>query len=112
MIDAPEAERLDAPAQASDSAAPRPPLKIGLVSPYGFPHPGGVNEHVRHTYDELRSLGHDAWIITPKYGQERDSEGHVIRVGTGWAVPSNGSVGRLTLGWRMRPRIRRRSARA
>ncbi len=76
------------------------------MSPYGFPHPGGVNEHVRHTYEELRSLGHDAWILTPKYGKERDSEGHVIRLGTGWAVPSNGSVGRLTVGWRMRPRIR------
>jgi hypothetical protein len=29
----------------------RRPLKIGIVSPYGYPHPGGVNEHVRHTYD-------------------------------------------------------------
>jgi phosphatidylinositol alpha-mannosyltransferase len=84
----------------------KPALKIGIVSPYGFPHPGGVNEHVRHTYEELRSLGHDAWIITPKYGRERDSEGHVLRVGTGWAVPSNGSVGRLTVGMRLRPRIR------
>jgi phosphatidylinositol alpha-mannosyltransferase len=92
--------------EPSSPPAPRAPLKIGIVSPYGFPHPGGVNEHVRHTYEELRSLGHDAWIITPKYGAERDSEGHVIRLGTGWAVPSNGSVGRLTLGWRMRPRIR------
>jgi phosphatidylinositol alpha-mannosyltransferase len=106
VIEAPEAKRLDARAEPSSPPAPRAPLKIGIVSPYGFPHPGGVNEHVRHTYDELRSLGHDAWIITPKYGAERDSEGHVIRLGTGWAVPSNGSVGRLTIGWRMRPRVR------
>jgi phosphatidylinositol alpha-mannosyltransferase len=106
VIEAPEATSLDARVEPSSPPAPRAPLKIGIVSPYGFPHPGGVNEHVRHTYEELRSLGHDAWIITPKYGAERDSEGHVIRLGTGWAVPSNGSVGRLTLGWRMRPRIR------
>jgi phosphatidyl-myo-inositol alpha-mannosyltransferase len=105
VIEAPEAGRLDIREEPPIPAAPRPPLKIGIVSPYGFPHPGGVNEHVRHTYDELRSLGHDAWIITPKYGKERDSEGHVIRVGTGWAVPSNGSVGRLTVGWRLRPRV-------
>lgn len=106
MIDAPEATSLDASEDSSSPPAPRAPLKIGIVSPYGFPHPGGVNEHVRHHYEELRSLGHDAWIITPKYGAERDSEGHVIRLGTGWAVPSNGSVGRLTLGWRIRPRVR------
>jgi len=106
VIEAPEAARLDVRAEPTGPNVPRAPLKIGIVSPYGFPHPGGVNEHVRHTYEELRSLGHDAWIITPKYGPERDSEGHVIRVGTGWAVPSNGSVGRLTIGWRLRPRIR------
>ncbi len=106
MIDAPGAARLDVPLASTGPSAARPPLKIGIVSPYGFPHPGGVNEHVRHTYEELRSLGHDAWIITPKYGNERDSEGHVIRIGTGWAVPSNGSVGRLTVGWRLRPRLR------
>jgi phosphatidylinositol alpha-mannosyltransferase len=105
MIEVPEAARPSAPAALQPDVPSRPSLKIGIVSPYGFPHPGGVNEHVRHTYEELRSLGHDAWIITPKYGRERDSEGHVIRLGTGWAVPSNGSVGRLTIGWRLRARI-------
>ena len=106
MIEVPEAERLAAPGAFKAPPDSRPPLKIGIVSPYGFPHPGGVNEHVRHTFEELRSLGHDPWIITPKYGRERDSEGHVLRVGTGWAVPSNGSVGRLTVGLRLRPRVR------
>jgi phosphatidylinositol alpha-mannosyltransferase len=106
VVEAAKADRLGVRGELDRPPVPRPLLKIGIVSPYGFPHPGGVNEHVRHTYEELRSLGHDAWIITPKYGPERDSEGHVIRVGTGWAVPSNGSVGRLTVGWRLRPRIR------
>ena len=36
---------------------PRPPLKIGIVSPYGYPHPGGVNEHVRYQYEEMRRMG-------------------------------------------------------
>ncbi len=82
------------------------PLKIGIVSPYGYPHPGGVNEHVRFTYDALRRLGHDAWIITSKYGKERESEGHVLRLGTGWAFPANGSIGRVTLGWRFKQQAR------
>ena len=84
----------------------RPPLKIGIVSPYGYPHPGGVNEHVRFTYEALRRLGHDVWIITSKYGRQRESEGHVIRLGTGWAAPANGSVGRVTLGLRFKRQAR------
>ncbi len=86
--------------------ASRPPLKVGIVSPYGYPHPGGVNEHVRFTYEALRRMGHDAWIVTSKYGRERESEGHVIRLGTGWAAPANGSVGRVTLGLRFKRQAR------
>ncbi len=84
----------------------RPPLRIGIVSPYGYPHPGGVNEHVRFTYEALVRMGHDAWIITSKYGRERESEGHIIRLGTGWAAPANGSVGRVTLGLRFKQQTR------
>ncbi|HEY6608565.1 MAG TPA: glycosyltransferase family 4 protein [Candidatus Limnocylindria bacterium] len=94
----------DVPGTASPAG--RPPLKIGIVSPYGYPHPGGVNEHVRFTYEALRRMGHDAWIITSKYGRERESEGHIIRLGTGWAAPSNGSVGRVTLGLRFKNQAR------
>ncbi|HEX6139931.1 MAG TPA: glycosyltransferase family 4 protein [Candidatus Limnocylindria bacterium] len=84
----------------------RPPLKIGIVSPYGYPHPGGVNEHVRFTYEAMASMGHDVWIITSKYGKERESEGHIIRLGTGFAFPTNGSMGRVTLSWRFKQRAR------
>jgi phosphatidylinositol alpha-mannosyltransferase len=95
----------------ADDAVARPPatrrpLRIGIVSPYGYPHPGGVNEHVRFTYEAMRRMGHDVWIITSKYGRERESEGHVIRLGTGWAMPHNGSVGRVTLGLRFKKQAR------
>jgi phosphatidyl-myo-inositol alpha-mannosyltransferase len=86
--------------------AGRPPLTIGIVSPYGYPHPGGVNEHVRFTYEAMTRMGHDVWIITSKYGRERESEGHVIRLGTGWAAPTNGSIGRVTLGLRFKRQVR------
>ena len=88
------------------TAAARRPLKIGIVSPYGYPHPGGVNEHVRFTYEAMMRMGHDVWIITSKYGRQRESEGHVIRLGTGWAAPANGSVGRVTLGLRFKHQAR------
>ncbi len=89
------------PARASRGA-----LKIGIVSPYGYPHPGGVNDHVRNQHEQMAALGHDVWIITSKYGRERESEGHVIRLGTGWAFPANGSVGRVTLGMRFKHQAR------
>jgi len=95
-----------APSVLPAPAAGRGPLKIGIVSPYGYPHPGGVNEHVRFTYEAMTRMGHDVWIITSKYGRERESEGHIIRLGTGWAAPANGSVGRVTLGLRFKRQAR------
>jgi phosphatidyl-myo-inositol alpha-mannosyltransferase len=95
-----------APARAPAAEPTRQPLKIGIVSPYGYPHPGGVNEHVRFTYEAMRRMGHDVWIITSKYGRQRESEGHLIRLGTGWAAPANGSVGRVTLGMNFKRQTR------
>jgi len=95
-----------APIPADPMVAERAPLKIGIVSPYGYPHPGGVNEHVHHAYEAMRRMGHDVWIITSKYGKEREDEGRVIRLGTGYAFPANGSMGRVTLGWRFKQQAR------
>ena len=103
---APAAPQGDIQAPSVERVDPRPLLKVGIVSPYGYPHPGGVNEHVRYTYEGLRALGHDAWIITSKYGKQTEDEGHIIRLGTGWAFPANGSVGRVTLGWRFKEQAR------
>ena len=102
----PSSSVLDAPSPPTPFSPGRPRLKIGIVSPYGYPHPGGVNEHVHYTHEAMRRMGHDVWIITSKYGRERESEGHVIRLGTGWAAPANGSVGRVTLGLRFKHQAR------
>ncbi|MFL5680741.1 MAG: glycosyltransferase family 4 protein [Chloroflexota bacterium] len=72
-------------------------MKIGLVSPYVYPLPGGVTEHVRYLYENLRLRGHDVRIITSSHGLQRSSEGDVIRVGKGFSMPANGSVGTVTL---------------
>jgi phosphatidylinositol alpha-mannosyltransferase len=72
-------------------------VKIGLVTPYVYPLPGGVNEHVRHLYQHLRLRGHDVRILTSSHGLQRASEGDVIRIGKGFSVPANGSVGTVTL---------------
>ncbi len=81
-------------------------MKIGLVSPYVYPLPGGVTQHVRHLYENLRARGHDVRIITSSHGLQRSSEGDVIRIGKGFSVPANGSVGTLTLSPRFVPQVR------
>jgi len=72
-------------------------MKIGLVSPYVYPLPGGVTQHVRYLYENLRLLGHDVRILTSSHGLQRASEGDVIRLGKGFSVPANGSVGTITV---------------
>ena len=57
-------------------------MKIGLVSPYVYPLPGGVTQHVGYLYENLRLRGHDVRILTSSHGLQRSSEGDVIRIGT------------------------------
>ena len=71
-------------------------MKIGLVCPYIYPEPGGVAQHVQFLYENLRLRGHDVRIITASHGPQRASEGDIIRLGVGFSVPTNGSVGTLT----------------
>jgi len=59
--------------------------------------PGGVNDHVGSLYRVLRARGHDVRIITSSHGLQKASEGDIIRVGKGFSVPFNGSMGTITL---------------
>jgi len=81
-------------------------VKIGLVSPYVYPLPGGVTQHVRHLYENLRLRGHDVRILTSSHGLQRASEGDVIRIGKGFSMPANGSVGTLTVSPRFPSQVR------
>jgi phosphatidylinositol alpha-mannosyltransferase len=81
-------------------------VKIGLVTPYVYPLPGGVNQHVRYLYENLRLRGHDVRILTSSHGLQRASEGDIIRIGKGFSVPTNGSVGTITLSPRYVAQVR------
>jgi phosphatidylinositol alpha-mannosyltransferase len=71
-------------------------VKIGLVCPYVYPASGGVAQHVGFLYENLRQRGHDVRILTASHGPQRASEGDIIRLGVGFSVPINASVGTLT----------------
>ncbi len=81
-------------------------MKIGLVSPYVYPLPGGVTQHVRFLYENLRLRGHDVRILTSSHGLQRSSEGDVIRLGKGFSMPSNGSMGTITISPRFISQVR------
>jgi phosphatidylinositol alpha-mannosyltransferase len=82
-------------------------VKIGLVSPYIYPLPGGVTQHVRFLYENLRLRGHEVRILSATHGLQRSSEGDVIRLGKGFSMPANGSVGTITLSPRYISQARR-----
>ncbi len=81
-------------------------MKIGLVTPYIYPLPGGVNAHVQYLYENLRLRGHDVRIISSRHGPQKSSEGDVIRLGWGFSVPANGSVGTVTISPHFRDLVR------
>jgi phosphatidylinositol alpha-mannosyltransferase len=82
-------------------------LKIGLVSPYDWSYPGGVQDHIAHLATELRSRGHSVRILTPATGQRgRRVEYGIYKMG--WAAPVrvNGSIARVAVAPDWRGRIR------
>ena len=81
-------------------------MKIGLVCPYIYPERGGVAQHVQHLYENLRLRGHDVRIITASHGPQRASEGDILRIGVGFSVPLNGSIGTLTFSPRYISQVR------
>jgi len=82
-------------------------MKIALVSPYDYPYPGGVTNHVGHLYREFTSMGHDVRIMAPSSNRnlERD-EVDVYRIGNVTKVHANGSIARITLSFRLARRVR------
>lgn len=81
-------------------------MKIGLITPYIYPLPGGVNEHVHYLYRELRERGHEVRIVTASHGLQPSQEGDVFRIGKGISVPSNGSMGNITISTRFTSQVR------
>ncbi len=82
-------------------------MKICLVSPYDFMHPGGVTEHVRHLSDKLRARGHDVTVLAPssRVGDDHGIPGYV-RIGRSVPVRTNGSVARIALSFHLVRRVR------
>ncbi len=81
-------------------------MRIGLVCPYSWDVPGGVQEHIRDLAEALIDLGHDVSVISPA-DEEHTLPGYVVPAGRAVAVPYNGSIARMSFGPLSASRVRR-----
>jgi len=81
-------------------------MRIGLVCPYSWDIPGGVQEHIRDLAEALLDLGHIVSVISPA-DDDAALPSYVVPAGRPVAVPYNGSVARLSFGPLSANRVRR-----
>lgn len=81
-------------------------LRIGIVCPYSFDAPGGVQFHVRDLARALSEAGHEPSVLAPADDETR-LPAHVVGAGRTVAVRYNGSVARLSFGPVTAARVRR-----
>ncbi len=71
-------------------------MRIGIVSPYSWDVPGGVQFHIRDLANELIRRGHHVSVLTPSDHAELPP--FATSVGSAVPIPFNGSVARLSFG--------------
>ncbi len=72
-------------------------MKIGIVCPYSFDVPGGVQFHVRDLAEHLIAQGHEVSVLAPADSDTELPE-YVVSAGRATSVRYNGSVARLAFG--------------
>ncbi|MFI6764070.1 glycosyltransferase family 4 protein [Streptomyces sp. NPDC050355] len=81
-------------------------MKIGIVCPYAWDVPGGVQFHIRDLADHLIRLGHEVSVLAPA-DDDTPLPPYVVSAGRAVPVPYNGSVARLNFGFLSAARVRR-----
>jgi phosphatidylinositol alpha-mannosyltransferase len=72
-------------------------MRIGIVCPYSFDVPGGVQFHVRDLAEHFLAEGHEASVLAPA-DEDTPLPDYVESVGRAVPVRYNGSVARLSFG--------------
>ena len=82
------------------------PLRVGIVCPYSFDVPGGVQIHVQDLAEALIARGHEVSVLAPA---DDDTPVPDYMTAAGKAVPVryNGAVARMTFGPVTAARVRR-----
>lgn len=82
-------------------------MRIGLVCPYKWDVPGGVQYHVRDLAETLRDMGHHVEVLTPAEREESLPAEHTTFAGRTVPVPYNGSMASMQFGPVSAARVRR-----
>jgi phosphatidylinositol alpha-mannosyltransferase len=82
-------------------------MRIGMVCPYLWDIPGGVQAHVRDLAETLIALGHEVSVLAPGEEGSPTLPSYVVAAGKTVPIPYNGSVARLQFGLVSATRVRR-----
>ena len=72
-------------------------MRIGMVCPYSFDVPGGVQSHVLQLAVVMRARGHEVSVLAPSSSHVMLPD-YVVSGGKAVPIPYNGSVARLRFG--------------
>ena len=81
------------------------PLRIGIVCPYSWDVPGGVQNHIRDLAEFLINNGHYVEVLAPATESEV-LPSYVVSAGRAVAIPYNGAVARVLFGVVANSRVR------
>ena len=82
-------------------------MRIGIVCPYSWDIPGGVQAHVHGLAETLIGLGHHVAVLAPGDDDTQSLPAYVSVAGRAVPIPYNGSVARLQFGLVSAARVRR-----
>jgi phosphatidylinositol alpha-mannosyltransferase len=80
-------------------------MKIALVSPYDFTHPGGVVNHILALNKQFTRMGHEVRIIAPAKAVPPGDE-QLVPIGRPRAIPVRGTTIRISLSIRLASKIK------
>ena len=72
-------------------------LKIGIVCPYSWDTPGGVQNHIRDLAEFLIAAGHEVSVLAPAIDESKLPD-YVVNAGKPISIPYNGAVARVLFG--------------
>ncbi|MFI7607255.1 glycosyltransferase family 4 protein [Micromonospora sp. NPDC049366] len=81
-------------------------MRVGIVCPYSFDVPGGVQNHVMDLAEALIALGHEVSVLAPA-DEDSPLPPYVVPAGRAVPLPYNGSVARIAFGPVSTARVRR-----
>ena len=73
------------------------PLRIGIVCPYSWDVPGGVQNHIRDLAEFLIANGHYVEVLAPATENE-NLPSYIVSAGRAVSIPYNGAVARVSFG--------------